>query len=187
MNLWAFHIVKDIMSPNLNLFMALMAKSYIIVLPLIAIYLYIKRKNMNVYSFIIAIIALYVISDIIKLIVREPRPCNINELSWINTVSCENTFGFPSNHATVLAGLPIFLKGYKFIQILYIAWLFIMLFGRVYLGAHYLTDVLVGIAISIIITYIIYKYRDKINGICNRIIIKITTKIGLKRVIFNGK
>lgn len=180
MNLWTFHLVKSIASSDLNLFMAIMAKSYIIVLPLIAIYLYIKRKNMNVYSFIIAIIALYIISDIIKLIVREPRPCNINELSWINTISCENTFGFPSNHATVLAGLPIFLKGYKFIQILYIAWLFIILFGRVYLGVHYLTDVIAGIIISIIVAYIIYRYKNKINKICNRIVIKIIPKMGLK-------
>ncbi len=179
-NLWAFHLIKLIATPNLNFFMALMAKSYIIIIPLLVIYLYIKKKDMNLYSFIIAFLVLYLLSDIIKLIVREPRPCNINELSWINNISCESTFGFPSNHAAVLTGLPIFLKGYKFVQILYIIWVITILFGRVYLGVHYLTDVFAGSILSIIIVYVIYKYRNRINNTINKIIMKIAPKIALK-------
>ncbi|MEM0074693.1 MAG: phosphatase PAP2 family protein, partial [Candidatus Micrarchaeaceae archaeon] len=133
----------------------------LVVIPLLVIYVLLRRDK-NVFALVIAGITLYIVSDAIKLIVREPRPCNVSELSWINHITCESSFSFPSNHASVLTGLTLFINKYKYVRIAYIVWLVLVLFGRVYLGLHYLTDVLAGVTISIIISYAIYIEKDRL-------------------------
>ena len=177
-NIWAFQFVKSVSSPFLNTLFSTLSSSFLIVIPLLAIYLYLK-KDKNVYAFIVAGIVFFIISDIIKMLTMEPRPCNVSELSWINNLGCENTFSFPSNHASVLTGLIFFLKPYKYLRILYFIWLALELFGRVYLGLHYFTDVIAGIALSIILYYIISFYKPKINEVLNNLVKKIVPKLAL--------
>lgn len=164
LNTWAFHVVLGIASTPLNVAMQYLAESFLVVLPVVALYMYF-RKDRNVFSFVAAIVIFYIVGDIIKMIVREPRPCNVADLSWINHIGCEASFSFPSNHATVLTGLYAFVGKYKYIRIAYVAWMLLVLFGRVYLGAHYLTDVIAGILLSIFLAYFVYRYRNRINGI----------------------
>jgi membrane-associated phospholipid phosphatase len=161
-NIIAFKLVDSLASTQLNIIMTLATESVVIVLPLLVIWLCYKRDR-NVFSFASAIVILYIIGDIIKLIVREPRPCSVTELSWINRVGCESSYSLPSDHAMVLTGSYAFLKNYEYIRLLYPIWLIIILFGRIYLGQHYLTDVIAGVLLSLIITYVIYKEREKIN------------------------
>ena len=178
-NIMAFHITKALASPLLNTIMSYIGKSFLLVIPLLVIYLYLK-KDKNVYSLIVAGIILYLLSDVIKNLVGEVRPCNITALSWINQVACENTFSFPSNHASVLTGLPLFMGKYRILQVLYIIWLILVLFGRVYLGLHYFTDVVAGIALSLVVSYIVYAYRTRINGFLNGIVMKIVPFLAIK-------
>lgn len=168
-NLWAFHAVNDIASPILNTVMILLGESFLVVLPVLGLYMLFKR-DMNVYTFVIAGILLFVVSDTIKMIVREPRPCNVSALSWINNPVCEPSFSFPSNHASVLTGLTFFMGNYKYVRILYIVWLVLILFGRVYLGVHYFTDVLAGVGLSLAVAYVIYRYRKPINALADKIV-----------------
>lgn len=179
-NIWAFEFVKMIADPLLNTFMHLLAYSFFIILPAIVLYLYFIKKDKNAYVFVVAIIFFFIVSDLIKNIIRMPRPCHVTGLNWINTVGCENSFTFPSNHATVLTGLGFFLKNYRYLEILYIVWLILILFGRVYLGAHYLTDVIAGIILSIALYYLINHFKNKINNMLNKITKKILPKIALK-------
>ena len=177
-NIWAFQFVKSISSPFLNTLFSTLSSSFLIIIPLLAIYLYLK-KDKNVYTFIVAGIVFFIISDIIKMLTMEPRPCNVSELSWINNLGCQNTFSFPSNHASVLTGLIFFLKPYKYLRILYFIWLALELFGRVYLGLHYFTDVIAGISLSIILYYIISFYKPKINELLNNLVKRVFPKLAL--------
>lgn len=84
----------------------------------------------------------------IKHLVERARPCR--ELSDVHElVGCGGTFSFPSNHALNTAAAAAFL------QVLYpatgwISWPLVALIGfsRVYVGGHYVTDVLGGWAIG---------------------------------------
>ncbi len=163
LNTAAFHVADSVASPALNSVMAILAESFFVVLPLLVIYMFLK-KDRNVVPFMIMAVAAYIIADIIKIIVREPRPCTVPQLSWINAVGCESsTFSFPSGHATVLTGLSFFLGNYKYIRALYIFYVILILFGRVYLGQHYFTDVIAGIALSIVVASAVYWKRNWIN------------------------
>ena len=173
-NVWAFQAAKAVASPALDFIMYWLAKSFLVVLPLLAIYMLLKR-DMNVYSFVILGVLLYVVSDAIKLVTQEPRPCDVSAtgLVWINHLACEASYSFPINHASVLTGLTLFLKNYKYLRILYIVWLVLILFGRVYLGVHYFTDVLAGVALSLVIAYVVYRYKRQLNAFADKIVSKI--------------
>ncbi|MDE1823119.1 MAG: phosphatase PAP2 family protein [Candidatus Micrarchaeota archaeon] len=163
-NTWAFRAVQALASPQLNQAMSALADSFYIAVPLLFIYIFFRNRK-DAFPFLAAAVALYVLTDIIKFIVKEPRPCLNPDLSWINVVGCEGSYSFPSNHATTLTGLYFFVNNYKYVRILYIVWLIVILFGRVYLGAHYLTDVIAGVTIGLIAGYALYSIRKRINDI----------------------
>ena len=174
-NIWAFQFVNSIANPALNYIMALLAESFYIVLPLVAIYM-IWRKDTNVYSFIVAVILLFIIGYGLKYAFQVPRPCSLPSLSWINApAGCESGFSFPSDHAMVLTGLVFFIRKYRRVEILYSIWMVLVLFGRIYLGAHYFTDVIAGAVISLIIAYFIYRYRDMVYNTLKRFHLTILT------------
>ncbi len=183
LNIATFEFMKWVAAfanPYMNIAMHLLASSFIIVLPAIVLYMFFAKKDMNAYSFVVAFIAAYLLSEIIKMAVKEPRPCNVPSLNWINSIGCEATFSFPSNHASVLTGLSFFLSGYKYIKWLYVAWLLLVLFGRVYLGMHYLTDIIAGVALSIVVYLAIKHYSKKINAFANNLVKRIFPKLALK-------
>jgi len=80
----------------------------------------------------------------IKGLVARPRPCTaLPDIHQIE--ACGKAFGFPSNHAINTAAAAAFL------QVLYprsawISWPLVAMVGlaRVFIGAHYVTDVLAG-------------------------------------------
>lgn len=86
----------------------------------------------------------------LKWIFHAPRPY------WINTavkpLSTESSFGIPSGHAmmsTIFYGrIALWLKK-KWLTILIVAIIFLIGLSRVYLGVHFLSDVVAGLAFGI--------------------------------------
>ena len=153
------------MTFDLTAFFSILDESYFVVVPILAIWLYYK-KDKNVFSFVSAFIILYVVSDVLKMLIAQPRPC-------AGLPGCEAGYGMPSNHAGTLTGPYVFLIGYKYLRWMYPLWLVFVLYGRLYLNQHTPAQVLAGIVISLALAYVIYRYREKINRIAMSILSRI--------------
>jgi undecaprenyl-diphosphatase len=150
-----------------DLVMLALAQPFNLVLPgllVFAYWLWIDKREALVGSVVLA--GVIVINDFIgaqiKHIVARPRPCRLLE-GVHQLTDCGGTFSFPSNHAMNTAAAA------AFAQVLYpssgwVTWPLVALIGfsRVYVGAHYVTDVVgawaLGGGIGIAAGYVLLRW-----------------------------
>ncbi len=118
----------------------------------ILLVLFFRKEKKNAFFFSITMLSSAILTQIIKLIVARPRP----ELS----VVLKDSYSFPSSHAVlsvVFFSLVIYLFKddirNKFTKIVFIITNILLItlvgFSRVYLNAHWLSDVLAGFALGL--------------------------------------
>ena len=145
------YIISDGMTPFMKFITWFGSTVGIIVMGLISIFI-IKDKKTNI-SFIICLISGTIINNVIKLIFARTRPD-------INPLMVENTYSFPSGHSMmsmILYGYLIYLiynniknKKYKWLLISILSILILCIgFSRIYLGVHYVSDVIGGFVLGI--------------------------------------
>ncbi|GAA2206029.1 hypothetical protein GCM10009850_014870 [Nonomuraea monospora] len=97
------------------------------------------------------IVGAYVVSEVVKLIVREDRPCR-GGVTTIAACPPLDDWSFPSNHSVIAAGaaatLVLAWRG--------LAWLVfplavLMAFSRVFVGVHYPHDVAAGFLLGAVL------------------------------------
>ncbi len=150
-----FSAINGFHSVILDRFMEAIS-SRVIAIPiyvLMALFLY-KKYQSKFWWILCAVILLILISDqvsvAVKFTVERLRPCHDSLLSsTIHLVNnkCGGQFGFYSSHASNTAALSIFLMQFtrnKIVHISLFAWVFFVGYSRIYLGAHFPSDVLVG-------------------------------------------
>ncbi len=101
-----------------------------------------NRKNLPVLW--ITLIIGYLISSLLKILIARERP---------ETLLIEETgFSFPSGHAVaVFAPFVLIKKNFPKLKVYWLVLAFLVLFSRIYLGVHYLSDVVAGAIIGHII------------------------------------
>ncbi len=92
------------------------------------------------------------VNTIFKLVFHAPRPYWINP--EVKAISVESSFGIPSGHAqnsTLLWGRLAAAIRRKWVTALFIFVIFMIGLSRIYLGVHFITDVVAGWLIGIIL------------------------------------
>jgi undecaprenyl-diphosphatase len=92
----------------------------------------------------VAILAILVLS--IKFLIRRPRP----EGEWGAIYRNTDPHSFPSGHAARVAMLTFlaFAAGYPIPGVILLAWALLVCLARIWMGVHYLSDILAGILLG---------------------------------------
>ena len=101
------------------------------------------------------------VSGFLKEIIARPRP------EGILILAKESSYSFPSGHATLSGAFASFAYFSKkitpLLKYLMIVIAIIVAISRIYLGVHFISDVLAGLIIGTIIGWVIFKAEEKIN------------------------
>ncbi len=136
------------------------------------LFLLIRVMGRKSVFYILGITLVIVLSDQFTSTLMKPyfarlRPCH-SEIGSLLALpdGCGGKFGFVSSHAANTFGLAMFWwlslrKHYKAMYLLFF-WAGIVSFSRMYLAAHYFTDVFVGGLIGIFFAYMVFKIPEKV-------------------------
>ncbi len=104
------------------------------------------------------------LNSFLKLVFLRPRPFQVDDSIVNLRPETSGSYSMPSGHtqsaSTVFFGLYQFFKK-KYLLIVAIVITTLVAISRMYIGVHYLSDVLVGALIGVIITYYMYRWLSK--------------------------
>lgn len=137
--------------------------------PLFAILFIIKLKKLPVrkaliliFSTLVLLGVILVLTELTKMTVQRLRPMNVDHLEGVirELVTTQN-YSFFSGHTATSFGLSAFLillmrKEWKWIYTLWI-WAILFSYSRIYVGAHYPLDIIVGAVVGALLAWGAYK------------------------------
>jgi len=105
------------------------------------------------------------LNTILKLLFAAPRPYWVS--AQVKAFLAENTFGIPSGHAQNAAAMWSLLASRvngRWLWLAAFALTFLIGFSRLYLGVHFVHDVILGWLIGYIILFLFLRYWDPLAG-----------------------
>ena len=145
-------------------FISFLGSAIVLIALVVAFIFLIKDKK---YSKLIALnlILVFVLNRILKWIIRRPRPERLQ-------LVLEKGYSFPSGHSMVAFGFYGFLiylvyknienKKIKYPLMVFLALLILFIgISRIYLGVHYVTDVIAGFIFAFLYLVVFVKYFCK--------------------------
>lgn len=111
----------------------------------------------------------YLCASIIRPAVQQLRPTNpdnpVSAMLHIVRGYIGGKYGFPSCHAANSFAIAVFSTLWfqrKWMAVVLVAWALLECYTRLYLGVHYPSDIVFGMAIGSLIAYIVYILSKRI-------------------------
>ena len=132
----------------------------------VLIILFAFRQKNKILPLLLTFMLYIGITQLIKVVVARPRP--FTTLGFQDLGTSDINRSFPSGHATASASV---IKFFEFNSILFYLWIavtILIMFSRVYLGMHYLSDVVAGLVIGYFISdlsiFLVKKFKGDEKG-----------------------
>lgn len=131
-----------------------------------SLWLWRRNERFQMATVIFSTVGMGIITSVLKLIFQRPRPDVFPPL--VPQVS----YSFPSGHTGSavafygLMGVLLWHEGYYVAAVLCWVWVILVMLSRIYLGAHYPSDVLASLALGIIwVVLLVLSNRRRTSGI----------------------
>ena len=122
-----------------------------------------------------------VVNNFFKILFRSPRPYWVSKS--VKAYSFESSFGLPSGHAQIAATmwgwLAVEIKK-RWFRITALVLIFLIGLSRLYLGVHFLRDVLLGWLLGGLLVWVFSARHEKVGKWLNQ------KKTGLKLILVSG-
>ena len=136
------------------------------VLPVLAMLIYLWRRSEKITAilYLVSVITFPLVSLVVKNQFARPRQAIFPPLV------VETTYSFPSGHSLTavavygLAAVLLWQRGHRILAIISGIWVFLIGLSRVYLGAHYPSDVLSSFAVGTIMLIIVLFIDRRLNA-----------------------
>ncbi|RMF56060.1 phosphatase PAP2 family protein [Candidatus Woesearchaeota archaeon] len=159
-----FELVDLIRNPLFDYFMGWMsyfASTFIVLILLTSFFLIQEKKIRYVMPLWISFFTAGIISLAIKFLVQRPRPFFEVFIPFFSRLP---DYSFPSTHtALAFAAIPILDKEYPMFKWFWILFGLLVGFSRIYNGYHYLSDVVAGAVIGLVIGKMYVLLQEKTN------------------------
>ena len=150
--------------------------SYVGAVALVIFFLFTKKRY--AFWFLFTYGFAYLTQNILKEAIARPRPFNVSD-TIVNISDVVTDFSMPSGHTICATLIAIFLGAYLFsvykkkgqrvwVTLALVVYVGLVMLSRMYLGKHYLTDVIAGMSIAVVfgvlgllLKYYYEKYKDK--------------------------
>ncbi|MGA2130289.1 MAG: phosphatase PAP2 family protein [Candidatus Pacearchaeota archaeon] len=159
--------ISTLRTPDLSTFFIAITSTLAIVIVFVlinAFFLQKEKRKWLIPLWLSAAVA-YVIAFILKIIIQRQRPFELGIVSIANGVKetfASWDFSFPSSHAIlVFAVLPFITKEYPKLKYVWIVFACLVAFSRVYLGVHFLSDVISGAVIGYLVGFFTLKWWEE--------------------------
>lgn len=146
---------------------------YLLIIPLIY---WVVDKRLG-YRLLLVLITTDIFASTLKLLFHQPRPY------WLGRVvglAEETSYGIPSSHASdslAVWGYLAYRLKKAWLWVLLSVFVFFIGLSRLYLGVHFLHDVLFGWLLGLIVLWVFIKMEDRVAGWANQQ--SLLTQIGL--------
>ncbi len=141
---------------------------------LLILLIFYKNKPKNALILTVAVLIALSLNDQmingIKALTHRLRPCNVPHLkTQLRVLKCSPQFSFFSAHAAnsflVISALFFRLRDHypATIWLLLFLWAFLTAYSRLYIGIHYPSDVLTGVAEGIISGYLVARLTGRLE------------------------
>ena len=122
-------------------------EGYVLFLFVLIILFMFKQKS-KILPLLLALVLYLGLTQIIKVIIARPRPFTKFNFPDLGEAGANANRSFPSGHSTGSASLVRFFEFNRIFLWIWIAITILIMFSRIYLGMHYLSDVVAGFVLG---------------------------------------
>lgn len=169
--------INNCHSPFLDIFNLVVTDFWFFftVVACVCIYAFYSEKNWKAFLFCAGLIVAvgcsdFICASVIRPLVRQWRPTNpdnpVHALLHIVNGHTGGKYGFPSCHAANSFAIAVFSSLWlrkKWLAAVLVAWALLECYSRLYLGVHYPSDIIGGIAVGSLMSCCVYALSRKIE------------------------